>query len=132
MPDVHETGEPSQVQAPAAPVKPEKPKKPKLDLTKEKKLRGAKFVHYLYDSLPQENRMTYKEFEKLFDDVLAAMKAAFLRGQVIHVGDLGRFRVQVLKARVGVNPSTATKIKLGDRKTLKFAVNKKFKDELNK
>lgn len=127
-------------------VKTEKPNAPKRDLTKEAKLRGWKAARYLYDSLPPNllgdkdhpKDMTYKQFKAVYESIEQSMKDAFLRNQIIFFGKLGRFRVQIRKARLGINPATAKKgkkaekIQLPERKTLKFVVNGKFKAELNK
>jgi nucleoid DNA-binding protein len=127
-------------------VNPKKAPKPAKDLTKEAKLRGWKFLRYLHDNLPPNilgdeqhpKDLTYKQFKTVMESVESSMMDAFSRDQIIFFGNLGKFRVQTLKHRIGVNLAAIRsgkgpkKIELPDRKTLKFIVNGKFKAKLNK
>ena len=68
--------------------------------------------------------------ERSVNAVIDAIAASLKKGREVQLIGFGTFRVVHRKARMGVNPKTLEKMKLGPSKTVKFSVGKDLKSKL--
>ena len=76
--------------------------------------------------IPQKDMIAL--VEAVFDSMIKALKS----GERIELRGFGTFEVRVREPRMGRNPKSGTRVKLGVRKVPFFKAGKELKEKLNK
>ena len=72
-----------------------------------------------------------KHLNKIFDIFIDEIKASLKRGESVEIRSFGRFSVKVHKDKIGRNPKTGEKIKVPQKKIIRFKMAKEIFSKIN-
>jgi len=72
-----------------------------------------------------------KDLEKLADIIIDEMIESLSRDEAVEIRGWGRIKTAVRKARIGRNPKNAEKVKIPQKKTIKWKMSKALYNRLN-
>ena len=72
-----------------------------------------------------------KDIEKIVDIIIFEMVEALCRDQAVEIRGWGRIKTGIRKARIGRNPKNAEKVKIPQKKTIKWKMSKILYNRLN-
>lgn len=93
-----------------------------------KNLTKAAIVESIYD----KTGLTRPEAQFAVEKLLALMKSAIKKDNVLMITNFGRFEVITKAPKPGRNPRTSEPITIPSRKAVMFRISRKFKKELNR
>lgn len=67
----------------------------------------------------------------ILDAILATIKTETIRGQPVHLADLGTFSTAIQKATLGRNPYTNTPLAIPAKAVIRFSGSQALRDALN-
>lgn len=75
--------------------------------------------------------MSHKDVEVIVNAVFDSMTDSLKRGERIEIRGFGSFEVRERKPRLGRNPKSGQKVKVGERRVPFFKVGKELKERVN-
>ena len=72
-----------------------------------------------------------KDIEKIVEIIIFEISEALCRNEAVEIRGWGRIKTAVRKARIGRNPKNAEKVKIPQKKTIKWKMSKALYNRLN-
>jgi len=88
----------------------------------------SKILDQLSDNYPN---FLKKDLLKLTEIILKQIEIALQRNERVELRDIFTLETKVQKARIGRNPKTNERIKIPEKKTIRFKMSKKWFNSIN-
>ena len=88
----------------------------------------SKLLKQLSDNYPN---FLKKDLEKSLNIVLNEIKLALNKGENVELRDFGTWSVQTQKAKLSRNPRTGEKLKIPEKRKIRFKMSKKLFKKIN-
>ena len=88
----------------------------------------SKILDQLSDNYPN---FLKKDLLKLTEIILKQIEIALQRNERVELRDIFTLETKVQKARIGRNPKTNERIKIPEKKTIRFKMSKKWVNSIN-
>ena len=88
----------------------------------------SKLLKQLSDNYPN---FLKKDLEKSLNIVLNEIKLALNKGENVELRDFGTWSVQTQKAKLSRNPKTGEKLKIPEKRKIRFKMSKKLFKKIN-
>lgn len=75
--------------------------------------------------------LSYRDVEVIVNQIFDSMTDSLSSGERIEIRGFGSFEVRVRRPRLGRNPKTGQKVKVGERRVPFFKVGKGLKERVN-
>ena len=85
----------------------------------------------LLKKLSEELGMSMAEVERVSESLLGLWRDSLLEGEDVMLWGIGKLEPCVRKGREGRNPQTGESLQIPDKKSAKFKLSKKLKQEMN-
>ncbi len=72
-----------------------------------------------------------KHLNKIFDIFINEIKASLKRGEAVEIRSFGRFSIKVHKDKMARNPKTGEKIRVPQKKIIRFKMAKEIFSKIN-
>ena len=73
-----------------------------------------------------------RDIEKIVDIIIAEIVEALCRNEAVEIRGFGRFKIVIRKARIGRNPKNSERVKIPEKKAVRWKMSRLLYNRLNK
>ena len=73
-----------------------------------------------------------RDIEKIVDIIIAEIVEALCRNEAVEIRGFGRFKIVIRKARIGRNPKNSERVKIPEKKAIRWKMSRLLYNRLNK